>query len=335
MKSFLLKIFLSSLLFILLTGAGLVYWVTEWSRQPVPLQKSPLMVVIKPNSSVASVARQLEQGGVQISSWGFELLARLQQQQHLLQAGSYTLETGATPRSILDKMVRGEVTMDVVTLIEGWEFRRMRATLDAHPGLRHETSGMPDAALLKAIGAKESHPEGLFFPDTYLFAPGSSDLDLYRRAYRLMQKRLTDSWKGRSTDLPFKTPYEALILASIVEKETGQEAERPLIAAVFLNRLRQRMLLQTDPTVIYGLGVTFDGNLRKRDLMTDSPYNTYTRAGLPPTPIALPGKASLAAVFHPAPSTALYFVARGDGSSAFSNNLGEHNRAVNQYQRGK
>ncbi len=194
---------------------------------------------------------------------------------------------------------------------------------------------MSDADLMKAIGAAEPSPEGLFFPDTYLFARGSSDIELYRHAYRAMQKRLNEAWNARAPDLPYKTPYEALVMASIVEKETGQAVERPMIAAVFVNRLRKNMMLQTDPTVIYGVGESFDGNLRKKDLQTDTPYNTYTRTGLPPTPIALPGIASLAAATTPAPSDALYFVARGDGSSHFSNSLPDHNRAVDKYQRGK
>jgi UPF0755 protein len=211
----------------------------------------------------------------------------------------------------------------------------MRAVIDAHPALRHETRELSDAQILERLGAQERHPEGLFFPDTYLFARGSSDLDLYRRAYDSMRKRLDDAWAARAPNLPYKSPYEALIIASIVEKETGQASERPMIASVFVNRLRKGMLLQTDPTVIYGMGLAFDGNIRKRDLQTDTPYNTYTRVGLPPTPIALPGAGSLMAALAPASSDALYFVARGDGTSQFSNSLPEHNRAVNQYQRGQ
>jgi UPF0755 protein len=188
--------------------------------------------------------------------------------------------------------------------------------------------------LLKAVGASESHPEGIFAPETYLFDPGTSDLEILRQAYKAQAKTLQQAWAERAPDLPYKTPYEALIMASIVEKETGVAAERPLIAGVFVNRLRAGMLLQTDPTVIYGLGERFDGNLRKRDLLADGPYNSYTRAGLPPTPIALPGKASIQAALKPATTDALYFVARGDGTSHFSSNLAEHNRAVDKYQRG-
>ena len=315
-----------------LAAAGAFAW---WANQPLGLSASPVEVVIKPNSGVASVGRQLQRGGVSMDPRLFQLLARLTGHGPDLKAGGYTFETGITPMGVVGKLARGEVTHYVVTVIEGWEFRKMRAAVDASPALRHDTKDMSDADLMKAIGATEDAPEGLFFPDTYLFARGSSDIELYRHAYKAMQRRLNEAWNARSADLPYKTPYEALVMASIVEKETGQAIERPMIAAVFVNRLRKNMMLQTDPTVIYGIGERFDGNLRKRDLQTDTPYNTYTRTGLPPTPIALPGLASLAAATAPAPSDALYFVARGDGTSHFSNTLPEHNRAVDQYQRGK
>ncbi|QET01522.1 MULTISPECIES: endolytic transglycosylase MltG [Cupriavidus] len=331
MKRFFLRL-VGLLVIVALAAAGGFAW---WAHQPLTLATSPVEVVIKPNSSVVSVGRQVQRGGVPIDARLFILLARITGQGASLKAGGYQFESGVTPLDVLDKLARGEVTHYVVTVIEGWEFRKMRAAVDANPALRHDTTGMSDADLMKAIGAEETSPEGMFFPDTYLFARGSSDVELYRHAYRAMQKRLADAWNARAPDLPYKTPYEALIMASIVEKETGQAVERPMIAAVFVNRLRKNMMLQTDPTVIYGVGEKFDGNLRKRDLQTDTPYNTYTRAGLPPTPIALPGLASLAAATAPAPSDALYFVARGDGSSHFSNSLPEHNRAVDKYQRGK
>ncbi|CAG2129537.1 UPF0755 protein [Cupriavidus plantarum] len=331
LKRFLLRL-LGLLVVVALAAAGGFAW---WAHQPLTLATSPVEVVIKPNSSVVSVGRQVQRGGVPIDGRLFVALARVTGQATSLKAGGYQFESGVTPLDVLDKLARGEVTHYVVTVIEGWEFRKMRAAVDANPALKHDTAGMSDADLMKAIGAEETSPEGLFFPDTYLFARGSSDVELYRHAYRAMQKRLNDAWNARSPDLPYKTPYEALVMASIVEKETGQAAERPMIAAVFVNRLRKNMMLQTDPTVIYGVGEKFDGNLRKRDLQTDTPYNTYTRAGLPPTPIALPGLASLAAATAPAPSDALYFVARGDGSSHFSTSLPEHNRAVDKYQRGK
>ncbi|WP_423193388.1 endolytic transglycosylase MltG [Cupriavidus sp. H18C2] len=328
-------------LFSRLVGALVVFAVAAaggfawWAHQPLTLSASPVEVIVKPNSGVASVGRQIQRGGVPMDPRLFQLLARVTRHGADLKAGGYQFETGVTPLDVIEKLARGEVSHYVVTVIEGWEFRKMRAAVDASPALRHDTRGMTDAELMQAIGAAETSPEGLFFPDTYLFARGSSDIDLYKHAYRAMQKRLNDAWNARAPDLPYKKPYEALIMASIVEKETGQAGERPMIAAVFVNRLRKNMMLQTDPTVIYGVGPTFDGNLRKRDLQADTPYNTYTRTGLPPTPIALPGLASLAAATTPAPTDALYFVARGDGSSHFSSSLPEHNRAVDKYQRGK
>ncbi|MBP0622708.1 endolytic transglycosylase MltG [Cupriavidus consociatus] len=331
MKRFFLRLGLAVLVLALAAAGGFAWW----ANHPLALNRSPVEVVIKPNSGVASVGRQIQRGGVGMDPRLFTLLVRLTGHGPDLKAGGYEFETGATPLSVLGKLVRGEVTHYVVTVIEGWEFRKMRAAVDASPALRHDTRDMSDAELMKAIGAAEASPEGLFFPDTYLFARGSSDIDLYKHAYRAMQRRLNEAWNARAPDLPYKSPYEALVMASIVEKETGQATERPMIAAVFINRLRKNMMLQTDPTVIYGLGQAFDGDLRKRDLQADTPYNTYTRTGLPPTPIALPGLASLAAATAPAPSDALYFVARGDGSSHFSNSLPEHNRAVDKYQRGK
>jgi UPF0755 protein len=269
------------------------------------------------------------------SPWQFTVLARLLGKAGAIQAGSYEVEAGVTPWQLLDKLTRGDVSQGALLFVEGMNFRQLRAILDAHPELRHDTAGLSEAEILVLIGAEEKHPEGLFFPDTYLFTKRSSDVELLGRAYRAMQQRLAQAWEARAPGLPLKTPYEALILASIVEKETGLAEDRPLVASVFVNRLRIGMALQTDPTVIYGMGEKFDGNLRKRDLQTDTPYNTYRRPGLPPTPIAMPGQAALQAALQPAHSDKLYFVARGDGSSEFSRNLGEHNRAVTQYQKRK
>ncbi|MGB8078574.1 MAG: endolytic transglycosylase MltG, partial [Gallionella sp.] len=220
-----------------------------------------------------------------------------------------------------------------LSVIEGWTFKQLRESLNSSPDIVHTTLNLTDQEILQRIGAAENHPEGLFFPDTYYFAAGSNDLVIFKRAYQTMQKHLQQAWLTRAPDLPMKTPYEALVLASIVEKETGAPEDRSMIAAVFVNRLRRGMLLQTDPTVIYGLGDSFDGNLRKRDLLKDTSYNTYRRAGLTPTPISLPGVASLQAAMHPAKTDALYFVSRGDGSSQFSSTLTEHNRAVDRYQK--
>ena len=237
-----------------------------------------------------------------------------------------------TPLELLDKLTRGEVTLAELALIEGWNIRQVRQAIAAHAHLKKDGSVLADADLLESIGAKETHPEGLFFPDTYLFSKGASDLEVLRRAYRIMHKHLLREWDARDPGLPYRSPYEALIMASVIEKETGLAAERTIIAGTLVNRLRIGMLLQVDPSVIYGLGAAFDGNLRKRDLLADGPYNTYTRPGLPPTPIAMPGLASLRAALHPAGTDALYYVARGDGSSKFSRNLEEHNRAVQKYQ---
>jgi UPF0755 protein len=222
-----------------------------------------------------------------------------------------------------------------VRFIEGWTFRQMRAELARAEGLKPTTTAMSDLDLMTAIGAPGVHPEGRFYPDTYAYSRGSSDLAVLQRAYRSMQKRIDAAWAQRAADTPLKSQDEALVLASIVEKETGVEADRGKVAGVFVNRLRIGMPLQTDPAVIYGMGERFDGNLRKRDLQADSPYNTYLRAGLPPTPISMPGMNALLAAVRPAPTKALYFVSRGDGSSAFSESLADHNRAVNKYQRGQ
>jgi len=258
--------------------------------------------------------------------------------QAALKSGNYEFRQGITPYEVLQKIARGDVNEYVATVIEGWTFKRMRAELDANPALRHDSVGLSDADLLKAIGAQQTptgNAEGLFFPDTYLFDKNTSDLDVYRRAYRLMQLRIDEAWATRAAGLPYRTPYEALTMASIIEKETGKASDRPMVAGVFANRLKVGMPLQTDPTVIYGMGESYTGHLHKRDLQTDTPYNTYTRQGLPPSPISLPGVASLQAALNPAQTSALYFVSRGDGSSIFSDSLGDHNKAVDKYIRGQ
>ncbi|MDE1184343.1 endolytic transglycosylase MltG [Paraburkholderia sp.] len=309
-----------------------------WATSPIALNVAQLDVTVKPHSSLRSVTAQLNRGGVPLEPELFVIMTRLLGLQSQLKSGNYEFKQGITPYDVLQKIARGDVNEYVATIIEGWTFRRMRAELDANPALKHDTAGMTDADLLNAIGAPEAslaNGEGLFFPDTYLFDKNTSDLDVYRRAYRLMKLRLDEAWSARTANLPYKTPYDALTMASIIEKETGKASDRPMVAAVFLNRLRVNMPLQTDPTVIYGMGETYTGHLKKRDLQTDTPYNTYTRMGLPPTPIALPGVASLQAALNPAQSPALYFVSRGDGSSIFSDTLGDHNKAVDKYIRGQ
>jgi len=305
-----------------------------WSHDPIiPAGLPPIPFEVKPGSSVRSSADQIAAAGVPVSPTLLHLLARLTGKGTKIKAGNYELKPGTTPLGLIDQLVRGEFAQESLAVIEGWTFRQMRQAIDNHPALKHDTAGLSDRELLAKITTQYQHPEGLFFPDTYLFAKGASDLQIYRQAHTLLQRRLSEAWEKRAPGMPYKTPYDALIMASIVEKETGQKSERNLIAAVFVNRLKRGMLLQTDPTVIYGMGERFQGNIRKKDLETDTPYNTYTRAGLPPTPIALPGAESLAAALNPANSDVLYFVSRGNGTSEFSNNLNDHNRAVNKYQR--
>ncbi|MBU2287043.1 MAG: endolytic transglycosylase MltG, partial [Gammaproteobacteria bacterium] len=259
---------------------------------------------------------------------------RVSGQDRQIRAGSYELESGVTPHLLLNILVRGKEATRSLVLVEGWHFRQVRAAMAKADQLKGDTVGLSDDELMARLGKPGLSPEGRFFPDTYTYSKGSTDLALLQRAMRAMDKKLDAAWAARATDTPLKTADEALILASIVEKETGKAQERPEISAVFSNRLRVGMPLQTDPTVIYGLGERFDGNLRKKDLLADTPWNTYTRPGLPPTPIAMPGKDSLLAAVQPAKSKALYFVSRGDGTSQFSTSLDEHNRAVNRYQRG-
>ena len=314
-------------------AAALVFlgWMGYFATQPLALQASPLDFTVKAGSTLRSASRQIEEAGVAMPAWQFTLLGRALGKAAEIKAGSYQVAEGVTPLTLLEKLTRGDVTQAEIVLLEGWTFRQMRAALDAHAHVRHDTAGLTERQIMEKLGA-EGTAEGRFFPDTYLFAKGSSDLEVLKRSYRQMEKLLLTEWEQRQANLPYASPYEALIMASIVEKETGQSQDRAQIASVFINRLKKCMLLQTDPTVIYGLGERFDGNLRKRDLQTDGPYNTYTRTGLPPTPIAMPGLASIQATLHPARTDAYYFVARGDGSSQFSRTLEEHNRAVAKYQ---
>lgn len=307
-----------------------------WAKSPLDTgtgAKPAIEFTIEPGSGVGAAAQQMAAAGVPVDPQLFNILARVTGQAGRIKAGSYELKPGTTPRRLLTQIVRGEFAQESVTIIEGWTFRQMRATLAAHARLKHDTVKLSDAELMAKISEDYTSPEGMFFPDTYLFAKGSSELDIYKQAHAAMLKHLKAAWEGRDQSLPYKNPYEALIMASIIEKETGQKSERTMIAGVFVNRLRTGMLLQTDPTVVYGMGERFTGDIRKKDLETDTPYNTYTRGGLPPTPISLPGVQSLAAALAPAKTEALYFVSRGDGTSQFSTNLPDHNRAVNQYQR--
>jgi len=319
---------------LLLAGAAaaLPWW---WLQRPLPLAAPSVELSIEPGTSPRQVAQAWVDAGVRTHPRLLYEWFRWSGQARLIRAGSYEVETGVTPRQLLAKMVQGDETLQFVRIVEGWTVRQMRAELARAPHLKPLGAALSDDELMARLGSPGVPAEGRFFPDTYAYSRGVSDLTVLARARQAMERRLAEVWAERAPETPLKSADEALILASIVEKETGLEADRGKVAGVFANRLRIGMPLQTDPTVIYGLGESFDGNLRKRDLQTDTPFNTYTRRGLPPTPIALPGLASLRATVQPEPTKALYFVARGDGSSVFSDNLDDHNRAVNRYQRGR
>jgi UPF0755 protein len=330
-RRFFLTIFLLASLAVL--GAG--GWGLWWVYQPLRLSAPTVDLSVEAGTLPRGVAQAVKDAGVNVNPDLLYLWFRVSGQARSIKAGSYELERGITPHRLLAKLARGEEAQRAVTLVEGWTFRQVRAALLKEEVLKPDTKGLADEAVMNLLGRPGQHPEGRFFPDTYTYAKGSSDVAVLRRALRAMDKRLATAWAQRSPEAAVKTPDEALILASIIEKETGKSGDRAMVAAVFNNRLRVGMPLQTDPTVIYGMGMAFDGNLRKKDLQTDTPWNTYIHSGLPPTPIAMPGKASLLAAVQPAQSQALYFVGRGDGSSHFSASLDEHNRAVNKYQRGQ
>jgi UPF0755 protein len=330
-----MKVFRYLLLLLVLAAASLAGAVAWWLQQPLPLAADTVELSIEPGTAPQNIANGWVQAGVRVPSWALYQWFRWSGESRKIRAGSYEIDRRVTPRTLLDKMVRGDETMATVRLIEGWTFRQFRAELAKAPGLQSTIAGLSDAQVMAALGAPDRLPEGQFYPDTYTYSKGSKDLAVLLRAHRAMQQRLGVAWSARAGDLPLRSEADLLVLASIVEKETGAAVERGKVAAVFVNRLRLGMPLQTDPTVIYGLGESFDGNLRKRDLQTDTPYNTYTRTGLPPTPIAMPGKAALTAAGQPESIKALFFVSRGDGTSVFSETLAEHNRAVNKYQRGR
>ena len=324
---------LGTLALLLAVAAGLAGAAWWWLERPLPLAGPTAELSIEAGATPREVANAWVDAGVQGSPRLLYEWFRWSGQARRIRAGSYEIDANTSPRRLLDKMVQGDETLEQVRFIEGWTLRQLRAELAKAPKLKPVTAGMAEAQLMAALGAPGLSAEGRFFPDTYAYSRGVSDITVLKRAHRLLQQRLAEAWAQRAPDSPLKSADEALTLASIVEKETGLPADRGLVAGVFVNRLRIGMPLQTDPTVIYGLGDAFDGNLRKRDLQADTPYNTYLRRGLPPTPIALPGLASLRAAVRPQATKALYFVARGDGSSVFSDSLADHNRAVNTYQR--
>ena len=315
---------------VVLAGYGVLQ---RWLDTPLAVGAAPLEIEIPRGQPLAVTARQLAERGVLDHPRWLQLYARATGADARIRAGEYAVPAGTTPRSLLALLESGAVIQHAVTIVEGWTFRELRAALEAEPYLDHTLAGQDEAAVMVALGEPGMPAEGLFFPDTYLFGKGTTDLEILRLARNRMRRELEAAWAARAADLPVHSAYEALILASIVEKETALASERPRIAGVFTERLRIGMRLQTDPTVIYGLGTDFDGNLRRADLERDGPYNTYTRAGLPPTPIALPGAEALRAAVNPDERGELYFVATGlaDGSHEFSRTLKEHQAAVSRY----
>lgn len=309
-------------------AASYIYAVRAVSFSPVTVSYD-----LKLGSNLRVVARELHALGVLRQPLWFEILGRLRGDASHIKAGNYEIESPISPLALLRRMTRGDATQSAIRFIDGWTFKQVRQALDSHDALKHEIQTLSNEAIARELGIADGNIEGWIMPESYYFVRGASDLSILRRAHRLMQKQLQAQWEKRASSLPLASPYEALILASIVEKETGKSNERSLVSSVFVNRMRLGMRLQTDPTVIYGMGDTFNGNLRRRDLQADTPWNTYTRAGLPPTPIAMPGLGALQAALNPAESKMLYFVARGDGTSQFSATLDEHNAAVTKYQR--
>lgn len=327
----LMKLLTSLLLAALLIGGTAFWWVT----QPMDTGRNALDLAIEPGTSAKAIAQAVTDAGVDTSPTLLYAWFRLSGQSRQMRAGSYEIAPGTSPQRLLNMLVRGEESLRTVTIVEGWNWRQVRQALAKAENLKPDSRTLPDEALMAQLGRPGVAPEGRFYPDTYSYAKGTSDLAVLQRAMKAMDKQLQQAWEARQPGAALQSPEQALILASIVEKETGKAQDRAQISGVFNNRLRIGMRLQTDPTVIYGLGEAFDGNLRRIHLQTDNPWNTYTRGGLPPTPIAMPGKAALLAAVQPAKTSAIYFVAKGDGSSHFSATLDEHNRAVNRYQRGQ
>ncbi len=307
-------------------------WLVYYAVSPLKLQPKSQEIEILQKSGLKSIANQLVEQGVLSEPWRFMIIAKLLNKEQYLQAGSYTLNKNISPYQLLLSLNHGKTTQGSVTFIEGHNFNQMRKKLAQNDAVKQTITHLSDADILSLVGTTHSTAEGLFFPDTFYFNRNTTDIALLKVSYNAMQSKLEKAWQAREQNLPYKNSYEALIMASIIEKETGQAGERAMIAGVFVNRLRIGMRLQTDPTVIYGMGARFDGNIRKKDLSIDTPYNTYTRNGLPPSPITMPGIAAIEAALHPAKTKALYFVGKGDGSHSFSNSLIDHNRAVVKYQ---
>ncbi|AKH37501.1 MULTISPECIES: endolytic transglycosylase MltG [Nitrosomonas] len=325
LKLLFLSIFIGIIFFI-----GWFYYLANAATQ---LPFIPYEFSIESGSNLKDISNQLVADHLLPNAWSFILLSKMLGYESLIKAGEYVLIEDASPLQLLEYLVKGDIRQNEIRFIEGWTFSELRKALDEHPAIRHDTLNLGEQEILQLIGASELKAEGLFFPDTYFFPRNSNDVSILKRAYHTMQNHLKIAWSSRKESLPLKSEYEGLILASIIEKETGKKSDRSMIAGVLINRLRLGMKLQVDPTVIYGIGQDFDGNLRKQDLLTDQEYNTYMRSGLPPSPIAMPGLASIQAAFNPAETDALYFVAKGNGESHFSTNLKDHNRAVHKYQK--
>ena len=324
-----------ALFLLALIGAAAFLWIDyrRFSDAPLTIDRPDMTTDIARGASYRSIVEQLRATGItHASPWYWRALGRELGVEGKLHAGEYALTPGLTPRELLRRMAAGEVLQHQFTIVDGWTFKQVRLALAADAGLAQTLPGMSDEDIAHRLGIEDGHPEGWFLPETYAWIKGESDYDVLGRAHAAMHKAIDRLWNARAPDVLLDSPYQALILASIVEKETGRPDERPLIAGVFMRRLKFGMRLQTDPTVIYGMGDSYRGNIRRDDLEADTPFNTYTRDGLPPTPIALPGLPALEATLHPAPGDALYFVARGDGSHEFSATLDEHNRAVQKYQ---
>jgi len=323
-----------ALVVVLMVGAvlGMLYQANKVLDQELSLPPQGMIINIKPGTSFRTVAKDLEDKEVLSSDLYLYAFARITSKASKIKAGEFHIPQGTTGRKLLEVLRTARPVQYSLTLVEGWNFKEIMAAIHKHEALEHTLKGLKPLEIMERLGYKGEHPEGRFFPDTYAFEKGMTDADFLRRAYKSMKVQLDELWKKREAKLPLKSPYEALILASIVEKETGVKYERPEIAGVFVRRLRKGMRLQTDPTVIYGMGDKYKGNIRKKDLRTDTPYNTYTRKGLPPTPICMPGRAAIKAALHPKKGKSLYFVSKGDGSHYFSASLKEHNRAVRKYQ---
>lgn len=332
MARFIKRAFGWSLLAVLLALSILVFQLLRFQYGSIILPQQQTIFLIKSGSNIKSIAQDLSLQKIIDDPWLFILLAKLKGVETRVRAGEYQIESGQTAEELLELFTRGNSIQYSFTVIEGWSFRQLLAAIAEDPIIEHTLIGKTDQEIMNLLGYPGQHPEGLFFPDTYRFPKGTRDIDFLRRSYEVMQNHLMREWEARAPDLPLKSKYEALILASIIEKETGAAFERPLISAVFTERLHRNMRLQTDPTIIYGLGEEFDGDIRFRDLKKDTPYNTYLHAGLTPTPIALPGLEAIRSALHPAESEALYFVSKGDGTHHFSATLAEHNAAVQKYQ---